>query len=58
MNLDETRLRFGDIATKFQEVLALNNINAKILGADISDEDKKTILAGEAFCRFLERAGK
>ena len=30
----------------------------KILGADISAEDKKTILAGKAFQRFLERAGK
>ena len=36
MNLDETRLRFGDIATKFQEALALNNIKAKILGAEQS----------------------
>lgn len=31
---------------------------AKILGADISEEDKKTILAGGAFNRFLERTGK
>ena len=30
---------------------------AKILGADISEEDKKTILAGGAFNRFLERKG-
>ena len=27
---------------------------AKILGADISDEDKKTILAGGAMLRFLD----
>ncbi len=31
---------------------------AKILGADISDEDKKTILAGSAFEKFLGKAGK
>ncbi len=31
---------------------------AKILGADISEKDKKTILAGGAFNRFLERTGK
>lgn len=30
----------------------------KILGAEISEEDKKTILAGRAFERFLERADK
>ena len=36
MNLDETRLRFGDIAAKFLDALALNNINAKILGAEQS----------------------
>ncbi len=30
----------------------------KILGAKISDEDKKTILAGHAFRRFLERGDK
>ena len=30
----------------------------KILGADISEDDKKTILEGTAFLRFLERAGK
>lgn len=30
----------------------------KILGADIAEEDKKTILEGTAFLRFLERAGK
>ncbi|MBQ3224864.1 MAG: amidohydrolase family protein [Oscillospiraceae bacterium] len=31
---------------------------SKILGADISDEDKKTILSGRAFNKYLERAGK
>ncbi len=31
---------------------------AKILGADISIEDKKTILSGRAFSRFIEKAGK
>ena len=31
---------------------------SKILDADISEADKKTILKGEAFMRFLERAGK
>jgi len=31
---------------------------AKILGADITDEEKKTILAGKAFEKFIERAGK
>lgn len=31
---------------------------AKILGTDISDEDKKTILSGRAFSRFIEKAGK
>ena len=31
---------------------------AKVLGADISDEDKKTILSGRAFSRFIEKAGK
>ncbi len=31
---------------------------SKILGAEISDEDKKTILAGRAFDKYLERAGK
>ncbi len=30
----------------------------KLLGARISEEDKKTILAGRAFNRFLERAGR
>ena len=30
----------------------------KLLGADISDEDKKTILAGGKFLKFLERGGK
>lgn len=30
----------------------------KILGADISDADKKTILEGAAFNRFLEKAGR
>ena len=30
----------------------------KILGADISDEDKKTILAGGRMLKFLERTGK
>ncbi len=30
----------------------------KILGADISVEDKKTILEGKAFNRFLEKAGR
>lgn len=30
----------------------------KLLGARISDEDKKTILRGTAFERFLERTGK
>ena len=31
---------------------------SKILDAEISEKDKKTILAGAAFTRFLERAGK
>lgn len=31
---------------------------SKVLGADIPDEDKKTILAGAAFSRFIEKAGK
>lgn len=31
---------------------------AKILGADISDEEKKIILAGGAFEKFIERTGK
>lgn len=31
---------------------------AKILGADISEEDKKTILAGAAFEKYLKRGGK
>ena len=31
---------------------------SKILGADISDEDKKTILAGRAFNKYLERSDK
>lgn len=31
---------------------------AKVLGADISDEDKKTILSSRAFTRFIEKAGK
>ena len=31
---------------------------SKILGADISDDDKKTILAGCKFSKYLERAGK
>ena len=31
---------------------------AKILGADIPEEDKKKILAGAALSRFLERGGK
>ncbi len=31
---------------------------SKILGADISDEDKKTILAGYAFSKYLERTDK
>ncbi len=31
---------------------------AKILGADISDQDKKTILAGTAFEKFIRRGGK
>ena len=31
---------------------------AKVLGADISEEDKKTILSGRAFSRFLNKAGK
>jgi len=31
---------------------------AKILGADIPEEDKKKILAGEALSRFLKRGGK
>lgn len=31
---------------------------AKILGADISEEDKKTILAGKKFARFAERTAK
>ncbi|MBQ2742674.1 MAG: hypothetical protein IJF32_07715, partial [Oscillospiraceae bacterium] len=30
----------------------------KLLGARISDEEKKTILRGTAFERFLERTGK
>lgn len=30
----------------------------KLLGADISEEDKKTILRGRAFERFLERKGR
>lgn len=30
----------------------------KLLGANISDEDKKTILAGKAFERYLRKAGK
>ena len=30
----------------------------KILGANISVEDKKTILAGKAFERFIEKAGR
>ena len=30
----------------------------KILGARISEEDKKTILSGRAFSRFLERKVK
>ena len=29
----------------------------KILGARISEEDKKTILAGGAFAKYMERAG-
>ena len=31
---------------------------AKMLGSDITDEEKKTILAGTAFQRFIEKAGK
>ncbi|MBQ9985615.1 MAG: amidohydrolase [Oscillospiraceae bacterium] len=31
---------------------------AKVLGADISVEDKKTIFSSKAFNRFLEKAGK
>lgn len=31
---------------------------SKVLGADIPDEDKKTIFAGAAFSRFIEKAGK
>lgn len=31
---------------------------SKILGADITDEEKKTILSGKAFNRFIEKAGK
>ena len=31
---------------------------SKVLGADISDEDKKTILSGRAFNRFIEKAGR
>ena len=31
---------------------------SKILGADISEEDKKTILAGNKMLHFLERTGK
>lgn len=34
------------------------NCVAKILGSDISVEDKKTILEGTAFLKFLEKAGK
>lgn len=30
----------------------------KILGANISEEDKKTILAGNAFERFIDKAGR
>jgi len=31
---------------------------AKVLGADISEEDKKTILAGKRFARFAERTAR
>ena len=31
---------------------------SKVLGADISDEDKKTILAAAKFARFVEREAK
>lgn len=31
---------------------------SKVLGADISEEDKKTILAGKKFARFAERTAK
>jgi len=31
---------------------------SKILGADISDEDKKTILAGKRMMHFIERTGR
>ena len=31
---------------------------AKILGSDISEEEKKTILAGTAFNKYIERVGK
>ena len=30
----------------------------KILGADIRDADKKTILEGTAFLKYFEKAGK
>lgn len=35
-----------------------DNCVAKILGSDISVADKKTILEGTAFLKFLEKAGK
>jgi hypothetical protein len=35
-----------------------NRCVGKILGARISEEDKKTILSGRAFSRFLERKVK
>jgi len=31
---------------------------SKVLGADISEEDKKTIFSGRAFNKFIEKAGK
>lgn len=55
--IEESVAHLGADRILFATDLSFSHCVGKILGADITDQEKRTILEGTAFLRFLERAG-